>query len=215
MKKSAKELWQQYGHLLLLLYAIPYAIWFTWLQCRTGVDHSVIQCSWDQSVPFLDFFIIPYVFWYFYLAAGIFYFAFRSKQDFIPMGIMLISGMTFALLVYTFFPNALELRRPLEQDNFFTALIGLLRSIDPPNNVCPSLHVYDTLVIHTAICSSRHLKEKKWYPILLAGSWIAAILICASTVFIQQHSVLDVLAALVLWLILYLLVYKVIYSKRA
>ena len=63
--------------------------------------------------------------------------------------------------------------------------------------VLPSMHVLGSLAIHTAVHRSQT-------PILCKrgvrlASLILCVLICISTVFVKQHSVLDGLAAIVLF----------------
>ena len=74
-----------------------------------------------------------------------------------------------------------------------------LRSVDPPNNVCPSIHVSSTVAVHLTICHAASERNKK--PIRTL-SWIVTILICLSTMFIKQHSLVDVLCGWILSLIL-------------
>ena len=56
---------------------------------------------------------------------------------------------------------------------------------------------------------SEALKNKKW---VRRGSFILMILICLSTVFLKQHSVLDGIGAIALSMIMYKLVYGMEHS---
>ena len=81
---------------------------------------------------------------------------------------------------------------------------------EPNTNVCPSLHVIGSMAAFFAFWYAPVFSAKKWR----IASAIAAFLICISTVFMKQHSVLDVLAALPLCAIAYYFAYRKP-SKRA
>ena len=66
-------------------------------------------------------------------------------------------------------------------------------------HVCPSIHVSSTVAVHLTICHAASVRNKK--PIRTL-SWIVTILICLSTMFIKQHSLVDVLCGWILSLIL-------------
>ena len=61
------------------------------------------------------------------------------------------------------------------------------------------------IAAHIAISKSKFFKGKK---ILKAGSFVLMVLICLSTVFLKQHSVLDGIYAVILAFILYILIYS-------
>ena len=77
-----------------------------------------------------------------------------------------------------------------ERDNIFTRIVQILYFFDTDTNVCPSLHVAYSIAI--ASVWLREDSAKLWWKIFVV---ISAILICLSTAFIKQHSVLDGFAA--------------------
>ena len=77
---------------------------------------------------------------------------------------------------------------------------------DTNTNCCPSLHVLNQLAVHIGLCKSRLCRDRKWFK---RASLVFTILVCASTVFLKQHSIIDVLAALILEIPLYILIFKV------
>lgn len=83
-------------------------------------------------------------------------------------------------------------------------IVRFLRTIDPPRNVCPSIHVSSTVAIHLAICCSEEFGENRKMKML---SRVITVGISLSTVFIKQHSVIDVfwgwMLSLGLWGLLY------------
>ena len=76
----------------------------------------------------------------------------------------------------------------------------LLWKADASVNVCPSIHCQSTACMAIAISESKLAEER---PVLRPIALVWAALICLSTVFTKQHSVLDVvcgLAVAVVWL---------------
>ena len=73
-----------------------------------------------------------------------------------------------------------------------------------PTNVLPSIHVYNSIGAMAAIAHSTSLKKHRGVQI---GSYVLGILIIFSTVFLKQHSITDVIAALAMACMIYPFVY--------
>lgn len=48
----------------------------------------------DDSIPFIEYFVIPYFLWFGYVAAAVAYFFFKNKHDFYRLCGFLAAGMT-------------------------------------------------------------------------------------------------------------------------
>ncbi len=86
---------------------------------------------------------------------------------------------------------------------FFMA--GIMYVIVSSTNVLPSIHVYNSLGAYIAISHCSKLKQYKWVQIFTLLLTISIIL---STMFLKQHSVIDVVAAFFMAGIMYVIVYK-------
>ena len=107
-------------------------------------------------------------------------------------------------------PNCQNLRvTEFPRENLLTWGVQFIYALDTATNVCPSIHVYNSIGVHIAVAHSETLGKNKW---IRFGSFILMIFICLSTVFLKQHSAFDGICALPLALIMYVLVYKVEYS---
>ena len=123
----------------------------------------------------------------------------KDREAYLRLCFVMFAGATFCLFVYLLAPNGLNLRQEITSQNFCAQIVRFLRRVDPPNNVCPSIHVSSTVAVHLTICHAASVRNKK--PIRTL-SWIVTILICLSTMFIKQHSLVDVLCGWILSLIL-------------
>lgn len=200
-----KNLLKKYGHIWVMGYALIYLPWFFHLEKTVVRDYRVMHVALDDKIPFNEYFIIPYLLWFVYVAGTVCYFFFTDKQQYYQICTFLFVGMTICLLICTFFPNGTDLRRPVDpQKNFCSYLVYLIRFADTSTNVFPSIHVYNSIGVHCALHNSPLLKQRKWLQIM---SFILMISICLSTMFLKQHSAVDVLGAVILAYVLYPFVY--------
>jgi membrane-associated phospholipid phosphatase len=208
MQQTITNFLRKYKHMILILYLPLYMVWFTWLERREVSHYAVIHCRLDDMIPFLEIFAIPYFLWFFYVVVVLFILFTQTEHlgDFYRCTATLMLGMTTCLIIYTLFPNAQQLRpQTLPRDNVLVRVIAALYRGDTPTNVCPSIHVYNSIAIHVAVAKSHFFQEKRG---LKKASLILCILICLSTMFLKQHSVIDVVCGILLFALYYSMVYK-------
>ncbi len=206
-----KTIFLKYRHGLFFLYFFLYLYWFTALEQSVTTKYHPVHTWLDDYIPFNEYFIIPYVLWFIYIAGVILYFFFNSKEDFYKCCAFLFIGMTICLIIYTIWPNGQNLRpTTFARDNIFVDIIKAIYATDTNTNVFPSIHVFNSIGAYIAISSSKRLKK---HTFLLQASFILTILISLSTVFLKQHSILDGLAAFILAIVMYLIVYVPDYSR--
>lgn len=180
--------------------------WFCWLEKTVTTNYYVIHSVFDDYIPFCEYFIVPYLLWFPYIAVVLLYFFFTDKKGFYRTTKLLFTGMTIFLIISTVFPNGLNLRPvTFEGDNIFISMVKVLYKTDTPTNVLPSLHVYNSIGVSIAIASSQKLRQYKWVQY---SSLSLTTLIVLSTMFLKQHSIIDVVAAFVMAYLLYRLVYE-------
>ena len=101
---------------------------------------------------------------------------------------------------YLVFPNCQELRpAAFERDNVFTRILANYYQFDTNTNVCPSLHVIGSVAVW---CASWHIRPFQT-PVWKIAFSLSAVLICVSTVFLKQHSIVDIFAAIPVCLLAY------------
>lgn len=202
---------KKYKHAVLVLYFLLYMPYFTFLNTFTPTrkDVTVIYSRLDDYIPFAEFFVIPYFIWFVYIAAGYIFLLLTSREEFVRLCIFLYTGMTLCLLIYTVFPNCQQLRvdyETLGRNNILIEAIRSLQSMDTPYNVFPSIHCLNSIGMHIAIAKSNKINKHR--NIIVWSSFLLMILIILSTVFVKQHSILDIFAAIALSVPLYFLAYK-------
>ena len=172
-----------------------------------GQTFHLVYTALDDKIPFCELFVIPYYFWFAFIVGMLLYTLFFDVQTFRRYMWYVILTYSVTCLIYVAYPTYQNLRpETLPRDNFLTRIVSGLYSFDTNTNVCPSLHVTGSMAVFFA---SRHTKrfQTTGWRITFA---VITVLICASTVFLKQHSLIDVAAALVLCVA----VYPIVYRKR-
>lgn len=196
----------KYGHAWVALYAFVYMPWFCYLERTVTDNYFVIHSVFDDYIPFIEFFIVPYLLWFLYIAATLLYFFFTDKSGFYKATALMFTGMTIFLIICTVFPNGLNLRPVVfARDNIFVDMVRKLYLSDTPTNVLPSLHVYNSICCFLSISNSEKLQQNR---LIQRGSLVLTVLIVLSTMFLKQHSVVDVAAGCVMAYFLYQLIYE-------
>ena len=206
-----KNLLKKYGHIWVCGYILLYLPYFFWLESVITDNYKIMHVALDDAIPFCEYFIVPYIIWFFYVSGAVLYFFLIDKQDYYRLCAFLFIGMTISMLICTVYPNGTDLRVEVDpHKNIFCYLVQKIHDSDTPANVFPSIHVYNSVGVHIGIMNSEQLKEHRWVRRI---SFIIMTAICMSTVFLKQHSVVDVTGAFVLAYVMYLFVYGGVYVE--
>lgn len=166
-----------------------------------------VHCWLDDVIPFCEVFIIPYCFWYLLIVGSLLYFLLYRVDSFKKLQTYLIITQLAALAVYILFPTRQDLRpEAFPRDNFLTHIVSLLYTVDTNTGVCPSLHCAYSIGIASVWC-----RDRETSPPMKIFIVSVAVLICISTAFVKQHSVVDFFAAIPVCL---LAEYLVFYRKK-
>lgn len=179
--------------------------WFMFLEQHVTTEYHVIQTTFDEYIPFIEYFIIPYLLWFVFIAVVMLYFFFTDVDGFYKLAKIMFTGMTIFLIISTIFPNGQDLRPMVfERDNIFVDMVRMVYRMDTCTNVFPSLHVFNSVCACIAIHESKALKKHRT---VCQAAYLLAGLIILATMFLKQHSVLDVMAASFMAYALYQFVY--------
>ena len=202
----------QFAHLKLLLGWVGYFILYFLTENLIPAETCHPVHMWlDDVIPFCEWFLIPYVFWYALIVISLGYFLLYNVDSFKRLQTYIIITQVLAMLCYIVYPTRQDLR-PAEfpRENIFTWIMGIIYYFDTNTGVCPSLHAAYSIGI-----ASTWLKEKsasKAWKIFIV---IFVALICVSIAFVKQHSIVDFFAALPVCLLAEWLVFgKSYYGKK-
>lgn len=202
----------RFRHLWLVLFWPMYGIMFR--MCEADVfatEYMPVYSKLDDLIPFNELFVIPYLFWFIYLTGSVVFNGIFDVEAFKREMYFIITAFSITTIIYIVYPTCQELR-PLEfeRDNILTRFMAGFYEFDTNTNVCPSLHVIGSVASMFGCLDSKYIKGKAW----TIANIIVTILISASTVFLKQHSIVDVYAAIPVCVIGWLVAYRWLGKKR-
>lgn len=145
-----------------------------------------ISTPLDALIPFypawISIYVLSFASW-----AITFVLLFRQRKEHVYRNsaayllTLLLTGVTFLLV------PAIIQRPEVTGTGFFPWLTRLIYAIDPPNNLCPSLHVVCSYYCWRAIWDTEGIPL--WYR---RFNFVFLILVCCSILFVKQHVIVDI-----------------------
>lgn len=200
--------------LMVLLASVVYLLWFHWLEQQVTVasGYHVIHVGLDDYIPFVPYFIVPYLLWFPYVLFAWLYLYRKDRETCRQMSVFLFLGMFTALFICTIYPNGTRLRPDVDAEkNVFYALVAWLYQTDTPTNVLPSIHVFNSIGVEIALMRTKALRAHRGIRL---ASLCLCVLICLSTMFLKQHSGLDVFTACMMAYVIYGAVYEPVTAEE-
>ena len=185
----------------IIVYTAIYLGAFQVMENARHVHYHVIHTWLDDQIPFCAYFIIPYVAWFAFNIVVVGWFVLHApKYEYYRLITALMLGMTVFLVVSVVYPNRLELRPYyVDTSGLCGKLVAFLYQTDTSTNVLPSIHVYNTVVLCHAVNMNTLLRRSR--ALFLACN-VFGVLVILSTMFLKQHSVIDVCLGLVLGMVM-------------
>ena len=192
---------------------VKYALyWPVYIACFMAIEAlrplsecHVMYCRLDDMIPFCEYFAFPYLFWYPFLILPLFYYFIFEPSVFVRSMKFVMLTYTFAIVSFLVFPTCQMLRpEVLPRDNFFCDVMRFIYDVDTNTDVSPSVHVIGSFAALFAAFDSRIFSTKGWKTAFA----VTAFVICLSTLFVKQHSVIDVIDAVPVCILGYYLFYR-------
>lgn len=193
--------------LILVIVINMFAYYSTRILIPDNARRFDLSISLDYIIPLVPFFIVFYILAY---AQWIFSYIFHCRESKELCHNIATAGIIAKLLCFACFmilPTQI-IRPNIINSDFFRVLTNFIYSIDRPHNLFPSIHCLESWICFR---SSLMMKKKNVYYIISQG--IFTILVFASTVFVKQHFVVDIVAAIIVAEIGFLLSGKFGFSK--
>ncbi len=202
---------EEFRHLYLLLFWVVFGAFFLAVERLIPRTFHPVWCPLDDKIPFCEWFFIPYIFWFAFVIGMHIYLLLFDIPAFKRFMHFIILTHVVTMVVYAVYPTCQELR-PVEfpRDNTLTRFAAMFYAFDTNTNVCPSLHCVCALAVAFAAWDTPRFRHWAWK----LGFMGTAVLISASTVFVKQHSFVDVVWAYVLSLVAYVVVYVLPARKK-
>lgn len=183
----------------MAFYLLFYLFSFNQLEKINALPVVIVHCKLDDLIPFCKYAIIPYFAWFAWIPFTLFYLLrYAPREDFWRLCLPLFSGMTLALACYVLVPTGLALRpQAVPGSDPFAQAVRLLYQTDTATNVCPSIHVFNSVTLCLAYYRSRvfTLPHRRW---MRPAATLLCIAIVCSTMLLKQHSCIDVACGVLL-----------------
>lgn len=179
-------------------YSIFYLTSFALLEQRR-ICYRILDTALDEMIPFCPVFILPYLLWFCFIALTVGWFVLFCEEDeeYYRFSRSLALGCTVFLGISVFFPNGQSLRPMVSQNaGIWEEMVRVLYMVDTPTNVFPSIHVYNALVCCEGLLRQETIQKRVCLRQFLVVLTVSIVL---STVFLKQHTLLDVVGAFLLW----------------
>ncbi|MBT2656047.1 phosphatase PAP2 family protein [Bacillus sp. ISL-18] len=184
--------WKIVGMLCFLLSIPAIMLIYPYLNTPSRGVHTLVT-SLDKAIPVVKWFVIPYVAWVGYVTITLIYFCFKDPALAFKTILVFDLGLLICLLIYYFYQTVGPLRPEIIGHDVLSQLLQYVYQIDQPYNCFPSIHVLSSYLMIRTVRNHPHLNK-----------WIRWIIVCFSTsiilatLFIKQHVILDVVAAILL-----------------
>ena len=187
---------EEFKHIwLLIIFWVVFATLFAVEERLFTFDnyYHPVHCFLDDIIPFNEFFVIPYMYWFVFVTEMFVYTMLYDIKIYKRFQYYMAITYLGALIIYLIYPTCQELRpTEFERNNILTWIIGQVYASDTSTNVCPSIHVMGACAVWSASMYIERFRKINWQ--IFYG--ITTVIICVSTVFVKQHSIIDVFCAL-------------------
>lgn len=153
--------------------------------------HNVMT-AWDARIPlrpaWLVFYLGAYLFW----VVNFTLIARRGQERWYRFFAAYMLGSVAAFLTFLFFPTTMT-RPEVTGEGFGSWVVRLVYASDNPLNLAPSLHCMSSWLCAVGLHSERRIP---WG--YRAFSYVFALAVCASTLLVRQHCLVDVVTGVAL-----------------
>ena len=203
-------------------YAIPIGIAYLALQhvfylCGhslaswIGLTPFLPKLPLDDMIPIVSIFIIPYIWSYIYWAMGPMVVSKCKKEHFTDFMAAVLVACVAGMLILAFFPTYMDrvaegLFVVPQNPTIFDKLRMFWYSLDGSEmayNLLPSFHCLNSTLCYLGVAGRKEIPL--WFRIY---SLVITILIYASTVYVKQHYVLDIVTGVILAIVAYIICKK-------
>ena len=184
----------QKRNILLLVAAtiINFMVYYGGKGIAWGLPHANLTTAIDDAIPLWPPMVIFYGGAYFFWLVNYYLSIKNDESGYNRYFIAHVIGELTCLAVFILLPTTM-VRPEVTGTSFFDNILRWIYELDRPNNLLPSIHCFASWLGWIGVRKNAHVP--KWYRYV---SLAIAIAICASTVTVKQHIIVDVAAGIIL-----------------
>jgi len=161
-----------------------------------------IMTAWDRAIPLQSEWVLVYYGSYVFWVVNFVMISRRGREYWFRFFAAFFTSAIITFIVFMVYPATME-RPEITGEGFFPFCMRLMYAADKPINLLPSFHCLGSWFCALGLHGAR--KTPLWYKIF---SYVFALLVCASTLFVRQHCIADVVTGVALAQIMYLVFRK-------
>lgn len=196
-------------HLLAVLSILGQGLIYTLIGRLSTREGMSVNSLLDDRIPYLSWFVLSYASWMLVLYVAFVYLGLTNRSLYWRTILTYNAAVMASNFIFIAFPTYMP-RPELSGNDLFTWLVQFIYSNDAPVNCFPSIHCLTSYLL--LITLNRH-------KLLGAGMRTALSVflwsIIASTLFIKQHGLADVVGGILLAETTYRIVYYIADRQRA
>ncbi len=157
-----------------------------------SMDHHDLTSVLDYNIPFIKEFVVVYIpIAYFQWVYGFYLAARENKMICARIFAAEICAKILCLVCFLLIPTTM-MRADVHGADFLSRAVYTVYRFDAADNLFPSIHCLESYVLLRTVLWLE--KAPKWYKYFTVP---ASVLVMMSTVFMKQHVVVDIIAAIV------------------
>jgi len=199
---------KEYRHLLAVLTIALQGLIYLQITPLATQDSVQVNTSLDDLIPYLSWFVIFYVAWMPLLYIAFIYLGMTNRSLYWRTIIAYNAAVTVSNLIFILFPTSMP-RPEISGNDIFNMLVLFIYNHDQPVNCFPSIHCLTTYLLFISMI--RHQLFSVGMRVLFSVFFWSII---ASTVFIKQHALVDVIGGILLAEMAYRVVYYILDKQR-
>ncbi len=162
-------------------------VYFGTQQLMSGAVHRCMETPLDRLIPFQPGWVWAYAAFFPFWLYGYFRTARLGREDFERLAAAHMLAELGCCLLFVLLPTTNV--RPALPSGLSSAVLGLVYRLDPPTDLFPSIHCMVSWMCWLGVRGDPRVSRTERLVFCLV-----AVAICASTLFVRQHVLADVLA---------------------
>lgn len=172
---------------LMSIVLVNFVVYYGTRPLTQQMYHHTMFTPVDALIPFVPEFIIIYWIAYVQWCVGYIVLSRDSRQLCYSILSAEIVAKLICMVIFVIYPTTMQ-RAEITGTDLFSMLTNLTYSCDAADNLFPSIHCMESWLCFRGSMKMKH-KYKKMFCAL---SFIFALLVFASTLFVKQHLFLDI-----------------------
>ncbi len=166
---------------------------YLWIDQIGFQSIHTMYTQFDRHIPFVKWFILPYMSWMPLIYIYLLFLCFKDRARYLHTMTAYFIGVMISNVIFIFYQTTVP-RPEIDGTGILTYFVQFVYQHDQPYNCFPSIHALSSYLLFLSVVRSRTIKSAALKTVISVWTWLIII----STVFVKQHSILDVAAGIIL-----------------